>query len=80
MDEITPVKVAIGEYLTRWYNFLVPTTQSVKEFTERGVSKSIVWASDRMVDAAEDMLASYRKTTWVAIRARMPSSRLYCWR
>jgi hypothetical protein len=54
-----PVKIGFGEFMTEFYNSLVPTTKAMEEFTARGVGKSIAWAPGRMIDAAEDMLASW---------------------
>lgn len=56
-----PLKVAFGQYMTRFYAGLFPDTPAMQEFTLRGVSRSIVWAPDRMVDQVEDMLAAYQK-------------------
>ena len=56
-----PLKQAFSEYMARFYAGLYPDTSAMQEYTARGVSRGIVWAPDRMVDAAEDMLASYRK-------------------
>lgn len=56
-----PLKVGFSEYMVRWYRALYPDTAAVKEFVERGESRSIVWAADRMVDQVEDMLKSYQK-------------------
>ena len=63
MDGITfPVKAAFSGYMTRWYNGSVyGDTPAVKEFLQRGLARSMMWAPARMVDAAEDMLAAYRK-------------------
>jgi hypothetical protein len=54
-----PVKIGFGEFMTEFYNSLVPTTKAMEEFIARGVGKSIAWAPGRMIDAAEDMLASW---------------------
>lgn len=56
-----PVKVAFGEYMTRFYYSLAPTTRSMHEYVNRGVGKSIAWAPSRMVDQAEEMLASWQR-------------------
>jgi hypothetical protein len=56
-----PVKIGFGEFMTEFYNSLVPTTKAMEEFTARGVGKSIAWAPGRMIDAAEDMLASWQR-------------------
>lgn len=67
MDETTVVKTAVGHYLTRWYNFLAANTQAMQEFTSRGAAKSLMWVPDRMVDAVEEMLASYRKNNTTGV-------------
>lgn len=56
-----PLKQAFSEYLRRFYAGLYPDTPAMQEFVARGIERAIVWAPDRMVDAAEEMLASYRK-------------------
>lgn len=56
-----PLKQAFSEYMARFYAGLYPDTKAMQEYTARGIARSIIWAPDRMVDAAEDMLASYRK-------------------
>lgn len=44
-----------------WYAGLYPTTNAMTEFVGRGHEKCMMWAPGRMVDAAEEMLASYRR-------------------
>jgi hypothetical protein len=56
-----PVKIGFGEYMTAFYNSLVPTTKPMQEYVTRGVGKSIAWAPARMIDAAEEMLASWQR-------------------
>lgn len=58
-----PLKQAFSEYMARFYAGLYPDTSAMQEYTARGIARSIVWAPDRMVDAAEEMLASYRKNS-----------------
>ncbi|MFJ2989897.1 hypothetical protein ACIPF8_18675 [Collimonas sp. NPDC087041] len=55
------LKEAFGRYMGRYYASLTPTTRAMKSFAERGISKSIVWAPDRMIDQVQDMLAAWRK-------------------
>lgn len=55
------LKTALGQYMARFYGSLYPATKALAEFSSRGLSKSIVYAPSRMVDAVEDMLASWRK-------------------
>jgi len=56
-----PVKVALAEYLGRFYASLVPGTRGMTEFCARGLEKSIAWAPGRMMDAAEEMLDSWQR-------------------
>lgn len=55
------LKEAFGRYMGRYYASLTPTTKAMKSFAERGISKSVVWAPDRMIDQVQDMLAAWRK-------------------
>lgn len=45
----------------RFYAEIQPTNNTLREFADRGLSKSIVWAPSRMIDAAEEMLASWQR-------------------
>jgi len=56
-----PVKVALAEYLGRFYASLVPGTRGMSEFCARGLEKSIAWAPGRVIDAAEEMLDSWQR-------------------
>jgi hypothetical protein len=56
-----PVKIGFGGFMTEFYNSLVPTTKPMTEYLARGVGKSIAWAPSRMIDAAEEMLASWQR-------------------
>lgn len=58
-----------------FYASVVPTTKSLTAFVTRGLAKSIVWAPSRMVDSAEDMLASWQRNdtdTTTTTPANMP--------
>lgn len=57
----TPLELAFGDYMGRFYAQLVADTPSMVEYVARGLSKSIVWAPGRMIDSVEDMLAEWRK-------------------
>ena len=59
--DLFPLKEAYAKYLRRWYEGLYPDTQAMQEYVARGIEFSVMLAPGRMVDAAEDMLASYRK-------------------
>lgn len=54
-------KAAFGQYMARFHAGLYPDTNALRDFAEREVARSIVWAPDRMVDVVEDMLAAYMK-------------------
>lgn len=56
-----PVKIALGCYMAGFYAGIVPTTTALKEYCARGLEKSIAFAPSRMVDAAEEMLASWQR-------------------
>jgi hypothetical protein len=58
---LEPVKSAFGEFMGRYYAEIVPTTKPLHEYVVRGLAKSMVWAPTRMVDSAEDMLASWQR-------------------
>ena len=58
---IFPVKEAFSAYMVRWYGGLYADTNAIHEYASRGVEKSIIWVPGRMVDAAEEMLAAYRR-------------------
>lgn len=45
----------------RFYAEIQPTNNTLREFTDRGLPKSIVWAPSRMIDAAEEMLSSWQR-------------------
>lgn len=47
--------------MARYRSEVSPTTPQVQEFITRPLDKSIAWASGRMVDEAETMLASWQK-------------------
>lgn len=54
-----PVKVAFGEFMGRFYDQLIATTQPMEEFVARGLSRSIMLAPGRMIDAADSMFRKY---------------------
>lgn len=59
--EIHPIKDAFSKYLTNWYSRVFVTTKALEEFVARGSERSMLFAADRMIDAAEDMLKSYQR-------------------
>lgn len=56
-----PVKVAVGEFMQGFYRELVPTTKPMIEFVDRGFDRCFAFAPSRMIDQAEDMLASWQR-------------------
>lgn len=58
---LEPVKAAFGQFMGRFYAEIVPTTKPLESYVARGLAKSIVWAPSRMIDSAEDMLASWQR-------------------
>ena len=58
---VTPVKAALGEWLTGFYAQFYPDTPAATEWAARGTTKAMAWAPARMVDSVEEMLASWKK-------------------
>ena len=56
-----PAKAALGEYMTRFFAQVLPTTKPLQAYVSRDVSKAMMWAPARMVDAADQMLGSYQR-------------------
>lgn len=56
-----PVKVGIGEFLQGFYAELSATTPALKEFKQRGFANCFAFAPSRMVDQANEILASWQK-------------------
>lgn len=56
-----PVKVGLGDFLQGFYAELVATTPALKEFKQRGFPYCFAFAPSRMVDQANDMLATWQK-------------------
>ncbi|MCK2122109.1 hypothetical protein [Pseudomonas sp. PNPG3] len=52
---------AWGQYMNRWFNELYANTKAVELYRAKPFSQAVMWAPSRMIDAAEDMLAAYRK-------------------
>jgi len=51
------VKIALGQFMGRYFASIVPTTKPLEGYVTRPLAKAVAWAPARMVDAAEDMLA-----------------------
>lgn len=58
---LEPAKIALGHFLGRFFASLTPTTKPLGKFVKRPLSRAIVWAPSRMVDAAEDMLSLWMR-------------------
>lgn len=59
------IKKGFGHYLARWRKGIYADyadTDAVRSFLERPFKQAVQWAPARMIDAAEDMLALYRKS------------------
>ena len=67
-----PVKVAFGAFMGGYYAALVPTTKALQGYVTRGLGKAILWAPARMVDAAEEMLASWQRNDTDQATTRPP--------
>jgi hypothetical protein len=57
---VTPVKFALGEWLAQFHQQAYPDTPANAEWCARETKKACVWASARMVDTVETMLAGWR--------------------
>lgn len=57
---ITPVKAAIGGWLSEFYAQFQPDTAANVEWAARGTTKSMAFVPGRMVDSVEEMLSSWR--------------------
>lgn len=66
MSLLTPLQVAFGQYMGRYYSGLVADTPRMTEYVARGLAKSIVWAPGRMIDKVDDYLNEWRKNQNVA--------------
>lgn len=59
---LTPVRAALGSWLQDFRaNHFQPDTAANAEWAQRSPAPAIAWAPARMVDAAEDMLSTYRR-------------------
>ena len=55
------IRAAWGVYMNRWFNGLYANTKAVDAYRQKPFSQAVMWAPSRMIDAAQDMLAAYRK-------------------
>jgi hypothetical protein len=58
---LTPVKAALGRWLVDFHAQVEKDTDAVNEWGLRPVKQAIAWAPGRMVDAADEMLKTWRK-------------------
>lgn len=58
---LDPIRLGLEGSLSALYGQLVPSTPQLAEFAARGLGQSIVWAPGRMVDQADELLASWRR-------------------
>ena len=52
------LKVGFGHYMGRFFDQLVPTTKPMAEYCRRPFKYAVMLAPARMIDMAEDLLAS----------------------
>lgn len=55
------LKFGYGRWLYEFHRYFVPTTKATREWAARPFARSMVLAPGRMIDAADDMMASWRK-------------------
>lgn len=55
------LKSAFAAYMGGFFASIVPNTPALREFVARPLAKAVVLAPGRMVDAADEMLASWRR-------------------
>lgn len=58
---LTPVKHAIGLWLSAWHAQVYPDTPAFVEWAGRATHEAMAFAPARMVDAVEDMLSSWAR-------------------
>jgi len=55
------IRAAWGQYMNRWFDELYANTKAVELYRQKPFSQAVMWAPSRIIDAAQDMLAAYRK-------------------
>jgi hypothetical protein len=55
------IRAAWGLYMNRWFAELYANTKAVELYRQKPFAQAVMWAPSRMIDAAQDMLAAYRK-------------------
>ncbi len=68
-----PLKNGINRWLLDYYRSVVPQTNGVQEFSQRGLANSIVWAPGRMIDQAEKIVSAWSKDEATAVTEGRPS-------
>ncbi|KJV08027.1 hypothetical protein [Methylocucumis oryzae] len=58
---LDPIKVAVGEYMGRFYAEITPNTKVLIEYVGRGLPKSIQWCPSRMIDSTEEMIEAWQR-------------------
>ena len=56
-----PVKAAFGHYLGKFYEAIVPTTQDIPEYINRGLAKSIVYSPSWQFANPDAMLSAWMR-------------------
>ena len=59
---LQPVKIALGQFMGRYFSTIVPSTKPLEGFVTRPLAKAIAWAPARMIDAAEEMLSLWLRS------------------
>lgn len=55
------IKFGYARWLSEFHRYFVPTTKATEEWAKRPLETAMVMVPDRMVDAADEMLAAWRK-------------------
>ena len=55
------VKFGYARWLNEFHRYFVPTTKATEEWAKRPLETAMVMVPDRMIDAADEMLAAWRK-------------------
>jgi hypothetical protein len=58
---VNQIKFGYARWLSEFHRYFVPTTKATTEWASRPLETAMVMVPGRMVDSAEEMLASWRK-------------------
>jgi hypothetical protein len=58
---VNQVKFGYARWLNQFHGYFVPTTKATQEWSKRPLETAMVMVPGRMIDAADEMLASWRK-------------------